>query len=150
MTQADAGAARTPGCALAFDHGGRRIGVAVAHRHPPLASAVTTLLARDGVPDWTEVLGLIAEWKPDGLVVGVPYNEPGTSASEAAAERFAAELERRTGLPVTRVDERLSSAEASDRLRQQRREGLRRRRVRPEDIDAEAARVIAETWLQGR
>ena len=90
-------------------------------------------------------------------MVGVPYNEPGrrissggnseTTDSESAAERFAAELESRYQMPVIRVDERLSSAEAEYRLRDQRRSGIRQRKVRSGDVDAVAACVIAETWL---
>jgi putative Holliday junction resolvase len=147
----------TPATALVFDHGGRRIGVALANRSPRLASPLMTLAAHSGVPDWPAVERLIREWGPGCLVVGVPYNEPGrrmasggnseTTDSESAAERFAAELEQRYQMPVIRVDERLSSAEAEYRLRDQRRSGLRQRKVRSGDVDAVAACVIAETWL---
>lgn len=147
----------TAATALVFDHGGRRIGVALASRSPRLASPLTTLAARNGVPDWAEVEHLIREWCPDCLVVGVPYNEPGrrinsggnsaANDSESAAERFAAELEQRYPMVVFRVDERLSSAEAEYRLRDQRRSGLRQRKLRSGDVDAIAACVIAETWL---
>lgn len=143
--------------ALVFDHGGRRIGIALANRSPRLASPLMTLAAHGGVPDWTDVERLIREWCPGCLVVGVPYNEPGrrigsggnseATDSESAAERFAAELERRYQMPVIRVDERLSSAEAEYRLRDQRRSGIRQRKVRSGDVDAVAACVIAETWL---
>ena len=143
--------------ALVFDHGGRRIGIALASRNPRLASPLTTLAARGGVPDWPDVEKLIREWCPGCLVVGVPYNEPGrrinsggnseTTDSESAAERFAAELESRYPMPVIRVDERLSSAEAEYRLRDQRRAGIRQRKVRSGDVDAVAACVIAESWL---
>jgi RNase H-fold protein (predicted Holliday junction resolvase) len=37
--------------------------------------------------------------------------------------------------------------EATLVLRDQRREGLRKKRVRPGDIDTMAARLIAESWL---
>lgn len=131
--------------------------MALANRHPRLASPIGTLAAHQGVPDWTEVDRLIAEWQPGELVVGVPYNHsqarlgggsnPGTSDSEAAALGFAAALAGRYPLAVSRVDERLSSAEAEDRLREQRRSGARTRRVRSGDVDAVAACVIAETWL---
>lgn len=146
-----------PGTALVFDHGGRRIGVAVANRNPRLASPLTTLAAREGKPDWPQVDRLVSEWRPGQLVVGVPYNgaqarvrgsgASESSDSESAAERFATELESRYGLPVIRVDERLTSAEAEYRLADQRRSGARKRKVRTGDVDAVAACVIAETWL---
>jgi RNase H-fold protein (predicted Holliday junction resolvase) len=49
---------------------------------------------------------------------------------------------------VELVDERLTSAAATDELREARRSGARSRRVRREDIDAHAARLILETWLR--
>ena len=46
------------------------------------------------------------------------------------------------------MDERLTSAAATAELREARRSGARTRRVRREDIDADAARLILETWLR--
>jgi len=145
------------GSALIFDHGGRRIGVAVANLSPRLASPLLTLAARDGVPDWLELDKLVKEWRPGQLVVGVPYNDASvrisgggsseSSDSESAAERFATELETRYQLPVVRIDERLTSVEAESRLREQRRSGARTKKVRTGDVDALAACVIAEMWL---
>lgn len=145
------------GSALVFDHGGRRIGVAVANLSPRLASPLLTLAARDGVPDWTDLDKLVKDWRPGQFVVGVPYNDASvrivgggssqSSDSESAAEHFATELEARYQLPVARIDERLTSVEAESRLREQRRSGARTKRVRTGDVDALAACVIAEMWL---
>jgi putative Holliday junction resolvase len=65
-----------------------------------------------------------------------------------ACRAFGESLARRTGLPVEFVDERLTSAAAYDELRSERRSGTRSRRIRPEDIDANAARLILETWMR--
>ena len=145
------------GSALVFDHGGRRIGVAVANLSPRLASPLLTLAARDGIPDWLELDRLVKEWRPGQLVVGVPYNDASvriagggsseSSDSESAAERFATTLEGRYQLKVARIDERLTSVEAESRLREQRRSGARTKKVRLGDVDALAACVIAEMWL---
>jgi putative Holliday junction resolvase len=84
------------------------------------------------------------------LIVGYPYNADGTAgALAAAADRFAAALAGRAGLPVTRVDERWSSQEAAAELKQRRAAGTRRRRVRRADIDGLAAAIILERWLRG-
>ena len=134
----------------------RRIGVALALPAVGTVSPVTTLAARAGIPDWPAVDRLLGEWQPAALVVGVPYHAgageaPGRAAagtSEAAALAFADALAARYDRPVTRIDEALSSVEATDRLRSQRRAGTRRHRVRAADIDAMAACVIAENWLK--
>jgi putative Holliday junction resolvase len=136
---------------LAFDHGARRIGVAVGQTLTGSATAVGTVAARDGTPDWPGVDTCIAQWAPAQLLVGLPYNMDGSDTSTTAAcRRFGEKLARRTGLPVEFVDERLTSAAAYDELRGERRSGARSRRIRPQDIDANAARLILETWMRGR
>lgn len=144
----DAKLARSTELLLAFDYGQRRIGVAVGNTGTRTATAVGTLPAR-GVPDWDAVTRCVRDWSPARLLVGLPYNMDGSeSALTAACRRFAEELSRRYALPVELVDERLTSSAAQADLREARRTGARRRRVRREDIDANAARVILETWLQ--
>jgi len=49
---------------------------------------------------------------------------------------------------VELVDERLTSVAAQADLREARRSGARTRRVTREDVDANAARLILETWLR--
>lgn len=136
---------------LAFDHGARRIGVAVGQTLTGSATAVGAVPARDGTPDWPAVDTCIAQWAPARLLVGLPYNMDGSDTSTTAACRgFGEKLARRTGLPVEFVDERLTSAAAYDELRSERRSGARSRRIRPQDIDANSARLILETWMRGR
>ena len=121
---------------LAFDFGLRNIGVATGQAITGTATELTTLRARDGVPDWTVIAGLIDEWRPDVLLVGLPLNMDDSKSDMAIrAERFAKQLERRFDRAVQLVDERLTSFEAR---------GLSR------DLDAQhaiAARLIAETYL---
>lgn len=132
---------------LAFDYGRRRIGVAVGNTVTCNAQALTTLPAADGNPDWPRIEALLKEWRPARLVVGVPYNGPVSGDDIAGeAERFARQLAGRFDLPVDTVDERLSSAEAYDRLKTQRREG-RRGQIAKKDIDSAAAAVILQDWL---
>ena len=133
---------------MAFDYGERRIGVAFANTRTLLATALTTLAARDGEPTWQELDELIADWQPEVLVTGVPYNMDGSeSPLTEKVKAFADQIGSRYELPVELVDERLTSVEASSLLRQQRQEGLRKRRLRREEIDSHAARLIAESWL---
>jgi len=101
-------------------------------------------------PDWTAIDRLLAAYKPASLVVGYPYNENGSAGRLAGdADRFASALAQRSGLAVTRVDERYSSLEASAELKQRRALGTRRRRVQRADLDSLAAAIILERWLRG-
>lgn len=122
------------GYVLAFDFGLRHIGVAVGQQITATASPLTTLRARDGQPEWPALKRLIAEWAPRRLLVGLPLNMDDTDSPMAGRARaFADALARRTGVPVSLVDERLTT-----------------RAAREHGDDAahqRAAVLIAETWL---
>jgi putative Holliday junction resolvase len=135
--------------ALVFDFGERRIGVATANRIAGAANALTTLLARDGTPDWPVLDALVREWQPQVLVIGMPRNADGSeSAMTARAQAFAATLADRYRLPTETVDERFTSTEAESLLRERRRSVAMTRRVREGDVDSLAAQLIAETWVR--
>ncbi len=140
-------AART---VLSFDYGLRRIGVAVGNTLTGTAEALATVAADDGLPDWRALDRLVGDWRPAAIVAGVPYNMAGRdSRLTTAALRFADELGQRYGIEVHRVDERLSSREAEDDLRERRRSGAKPKRVRRGDVDREAARLLLLQWLRG-
>ena len=139
-------AART---VLSFDYGLRRIGVAVGNTLTGTAEALATVAADDGLPDWRAVDRLVADWRPAAIVAGVPYNMAGRDARlTTAALLFADELRQRYGIEVHRVDERLTSREAEDELRERRRSGAKAKRVRRGEVDREAARLLLLQWLR--
>jgi putative Holliday junction resolvase len=126
---------------LGFDYGRRRIGVAVGPRLTRSAPPLTTVRARDGKPDWSAITRLIEEWKPDALVVGIPYHMDGTEQDMThAAKKFCRQLEGRYRLPVHQAEERLSSWVVESRLSA--------REQANTDIDAMSAQVILQDWLQ--
>jgi putative Holliday junction resolvase len=129
---------------MAFDFGLRQIGVAVGNCLLGTSQPLPILRAREGIPDWQVVDGLIDEWRPDLLVVGDPLNMDG-SASELCqrARKFGRRLHGRWGLPVTMTDERLSSFEAKQKSREQ---GHRGDFV-AQPVDSYAAELILQTWL---
>jgi putative Holliday junction resolvase len=89
-----------------------------------------------------------ADTCPARIADGDPYTADGSIRPlTAAARRFATELAKRSSLPIDLVDERWSSQDAQERLREQRSSGERRRRVTREDVDAAAAAVILERWF---
>ena len=133
---------------LAFDFGLKRIGIASGDTITRTAAPRSGAAVRGGEPDWAEIERQVRSLHPELLVVGDPYNVDGSPGAIApAVRRFAAELERRFGLPVKMVDERWSSLEAAAALKAQRASGERKRRVTREDIDSAAAAVILERWL---
>lgn len=129
---------------LAFDYGTRRIGIAVGQTLTGSANPLTTLHSRDGRPDWDGIAALIREWRPDALVLGLPYDMDDREVDwSPRVHRFARQLAGRFGLVVHLVDERLTSIEAQRQLSA--RPG--RRSSDPDAIDAVAAALILETWL---
>src|SRR5690348_13827649 len=136
------------GCVLGFDFGARRIGVASGNRISQSARPLPALIAQKGQPDWTRIEALLAEWKPEALVVGLPLTlDGGEQSITRGARAFAGALGERSGLPVHLVDERHTSQEAARRFAAQRASGASRRRD-AENIDSLAAAVILESWLQ--
>jgi len=144
------GSTRDVQTVLAFDFGFKRIGIAAGDTLTATAAPRPAAAVHQQVPDWDAIAREVRMLSPKLLVVGAPYNADGSPGALApAARRFAAELERRFGLPVNMVDERWSSLEASAALKAQRSSGERKRRVRKEDIDSAAAAVILERWFTG-
>jgi putative Holliday junction resolvase len=122
----------TEAVVLAFDFGERRTGVAIANTVTRTARPLTTIDAPTNEARWHAIGAIVAEWQPAAFVVGVPRHPDGTAhAMTARCERFARQLEGRYGRPVTRVDERYSSAVSGAAA----------------DVDAEAAAVILQQWL---
>jgi putative holliday junction resolvase len=133
---------------LGFDFGQKRIGIASGDTLSGTAAPCATVRCGDGAADWGAIERLLQQFKPDLLVVGSPRHADGTASSLAsAADRFAAELQRRSRLPVERCDEYASSLEAAAALRELRASRQRRRRVRRGDLDGAAAAIILQRWL---
>ena len=135
------------GTILAFDFGLARIGVAVGETETGNAHPLTAIADEVNAVRFAAIEALLAEWKPAGLVVGLPTHLDGSEhAMTARCRRFANQLHGRYGLPVALVDERSSSVEAAQRFALDRAEGRRRRRDAAA-LDAVAAAVIVERWL---
>ena len=133
---------------LGFDYGARRIGVAVGNALTGTARALEVVANGAQGPDWARVDGLMREWRPQVLLVGLPLTMDGEEQKNSAAARaFATALSNRFELPAHLVDERLSSVEAAQRFAQRRASGTAKRK-QAAALDAVAAEVIVEQWLR--
>jgi putative Holliday junction resolvase len=142
-------ATQQPQIIVAIDFGLRRIGIASGDTLTRAAHPRSTVGNGPQGPDWTSIERVLTDTRPARIAVGEPYNADGsTSPLTEAARRFAAELANRSSLPVDLVDERWSSQDAEERLREQRASGERKRRVTREDVDAAAAAIILERWFE--
>ena len=133
------------GTFLAFDFGVKRIGIAVGEW--PLAQAypLKTIRSERNDERFSAVAALIDEWKPVGLVVGLPVALDGSPhAMTARCVRFANQLRGRFGIAVEYADERLSSIEAEERLRES---GYNAKGAKAH-LDAVAAQLILQSYFQ--
>ena len=138
---------REGGRHLGLDVGDRRIGVALSDETATLASPLATLTRTGGRRDAAAVAELARRHEVAAVVVGLPLNMDGTRGPQAAkVEAFAEALRRRLEVPVVALDERLTTVEAEERLRQAGR-GWRERR---QAIDQAAAVVILQEYLDRR
>jgi putative Holliday junction resolvase len=132
---------------LGLDVGRARIGLALADDVLRTARAHSTVTRRGDAADLEAIREVVTQFEVTRAVVGLPLHMGGAEGDSARMARgFAGKLEAALGLPVEFQDERLSTFEASTRLREQ---GLSARDQRGV-IDAEAAAVILQGWLDGR
>jgi len=128
---------------LGLDIGEKRIGVAISDESATLARPFLTLHRASKQEDFTRLAALCAEQQIIQIVIGLPRtlrNEEGPQARRV--RRYAAELRAVLNLPVEFWDERFSSVDAQERLRQ----AGRKPRAKG-DIDAAAAAIILQERL---
>ncbi len=128
---------------LGFDFGEQRIGVATGQTITASASPLTTLTSINNKPDWNSIEKLIQQWKPDALIVGLPFYLDGSiSDMTERAEKFSRQLHGRFHLPVYTHNEALSSFEAEQFLQD------KKKQHNKQDIDKIAAAIIVQSWLE--
>ncbi len=116
----------------------------------PTGTVVTPLdaLTRVGGPtDASAIAATAEEWDVAAIVIGLPLGMDGRRGEQARkALDFRDELKKITATPVTTWDERLSTVEATAKLREA---GVRASRDRGR-LDSAAAAVILEAYLASR
>ena len=134
------------GTVMAFDFGEKRIGVATGETMLKVAHPLTTINSEENEVKFTQIGALIHEWRPALLVVGLPMHMDGEAHTMTGlAKKFAQRLEGRFNLPVVMVDERLSSAEASQNLSAAGIKGIKQKAM----LDAVAAQSILQSYFDG-
>lgn len=132
------------GTVLAFDFGERRIGVAVGEHLINSANPLTTIDSESNEVRFAAITALINEWQPKLLVVGLPLSlDDSENAVTQLCKKFARRLNGRFNLPVILIDERYSSAEASNLLNQTGIKG----RAQKAMLDQIAAQTILQSYF---
>jgi putative holliday junction resolvase len=135
---------KTPHPALGIDHGDARIGIAATDEFGILAHPVETI-DRSRVDAVERIAHLVSVRGIRTLVLGLPLRMDGSEGTSAARVREFADLlmTRISGIPLVFVDESLSTASASAKLREAGRKARQQKAV----IDQAAAVEILTTWM---
>ena len=132
---------------LGLDLGTKTLGIAITDKSKILASMLKVIKfpREDYERAVAEVLKVIEEYEIEKIALGLPKNMDNSLgfASERSL-KFKALLEEKTNIPITLVDERLSTVEAENILLDADLSRGKRKKV----IDGVAAQIILETFIK--
>jgi putative Holliday junction resolvase len=128
---------------LALDIGEKRIGVAISDEARILARPLTTIVRASKREDFETIAKLIASHAVEHLIVGLPRTLRGEEGPQAErVRRYVDALSAAIDTPIIFRDERYTSVEAEQRLA-----ALSRRKRTKGDVDAAAAAIILQGYL---
>jgi len=129
---------------IGLDLGTKTIGVAVSDIIRSVATPIKTIKRKKFSIDSDQLLGIISIKNCCGIVFGLPKNMDGSEGPRAQATRaFARNFSKKTTLPISFWDERLSTVAAEKALL----EADTTRKRRAEVIDHVAAAYILQGFL---
>ena len=128
---------------LGIDYGQARIGIAICDVDGMVATPLITL--KNSPKLFAEISKLIDEYQPNGIYLGKPYNLSGVEgATVELVAAFAQRLSESFDIPITYVDERLTSGYAEKLLKSAGKNSRERKGL----IDQLAAVAILELGIE--
>ncbi|NLG52092.1 MAG: Holliday junction resolvase RuvX [Chloroflexi bacterium] len=132
---------------LALDVGDERIGVAISDPDGVLARPLEVIPRRAGPSSFLRLADIIAENHVEVIVVGLPLREDGTEGKQVESTRaYVRGLVKYVDIPIVYWDERYSTNRATEIMI----ESGRKRQRRKEMVDAVAAAVILQEYLDNK
>ncbi|MGL5033304.1 MAG: Holliday junction resolvase RuvX [Microcystaceae cyanobacterium] len=133
--------------ALGLDIGKKRIGVAGCDGTGLIATGITTIHRTSFQADLEQLQTLISDRRVEILVIGLPYTMNGEIGFQAQqVQKLSQRLAKILKLPIEYVDERLTSVEAENQLKAQKRFSSYNKGL----VDQQAAQIILQQWLDQR
>lgn len=130
-----------------MDIGEKRTGIAVSDPEGRVATPVCVLPTAEVEACARPFRTVLEDWEPGLLLCGLPRSLSGEEGPQAKRIRAAAgAVSEACGVPAEFCDERLSSREAKQRLREL---GYDERKMRGK-VDMIAASLFLQAWLDGR
>ena len=129
---------------MGLDYGKARIGVAFSDLSSTIESADHIYKTQTEEKDLLYFDKLVKEKNVDLVVIGLPFNADGTESEMSAVVRdFAGKLAKQTGVKVAFQDERYTSFEAEEYLK----EAGKKWEKRKELLDKVSAQIILQDYL---
>lgn len=130
---------------MGIDIGKARIGIALSDVLGILASCYETYKCVDEDSDISHIVDLIQKFNVDEVVVGLPLMLDGTEGEMAEYARgFCDKLKAKSNVKVVMLDERLSSYEAEEYLKQNK---IKDWKERKKLLDQVSACIILQSYL---
>ena len=123
---------------IAFDYGEKKIGVAVGQTSTNTSSPLQIIFNKDNKTNWVSISSLLDEWKPDLILLGKPLNMDGSESEiMKKVDKFYKELKSIYDADIEFVDERLTTFEAREILKDE----------KQDNVDAHAAKILIDNWF---
>lgn len=133
---------------LGLDVGERRVGIAISDPTGTVARPLQALVRGSREEDFAAIAALVVEHDVGLVVVGRPLSLDGTEGPQARrVARYAEALAARLPVRLVSWDERFTTVEAEEILRQSRSKREMRRARTAGELDAVAAAVILQSYL---
>ena len=133
------------GRVLAVDFGAKNVGLACCDELGIAIQPLESVPNRGGEDLLKRLRSAVGRYEIARIVVGIPWNMDGSAGSSVRnVERFMQSLRAEFNLPLSGVDERLSTEEALEAWRDM---SLRQRR-RYRTVDSLAAALILQRFLR--
>ena len=124
---------------IAFDYGEKKIGVAVGQTATNTSSPLQIIFNKENNINWVSISSILAEWKPDLILIGKPLNMDGSeSEMMKKINMFYIKLKSIYDADIEFVDERLTTFEARTILKG----------GKHINVDAHAAKILIDNWFE--
>ena len=130
---------------MAFDFGTKNIGIAIGQEITNSSQTFYTVKANEGEPEWTQLDKVVFEWNPKLFIVGDTLNFDGSESDmKEKSDKFSNQIQKKYKIPVKLVDERLTTKEARERIKEEASMSFRS----SADIHQVSAQIILESWFR--
>ena len=131
---------------LGIDYGEKRLGIAISDDTNTIVTPIEHVNNNKDI--FNTINQLIAKYNVKTIVVGLPINLDGShSKSSKIVINFSNRIKKSLSVKVHMIDERLSSIEAENKLRESGKKPTRYRNIDRGIIDSAAAAIILESFI---